>query len=92
MLQLYTFLPLKWVYVSAFAIFEVGSPICGTAPNSNALIVGRAIAGLGCAGISSGAMIVFASTVPLKKGPIYTGMIGGLYGMSTSTLQTIRRS
>ena len=41
--KLYTFLSIKWVYIVAIAIFEVGSAVCGAAPNSPALIVGRAV-------------------------------------------------
>ncbi|KAJ7105879.1 major facilitator superfamily domain-containing protein [Mycena epipterygia] len=81
--KFYTFLPIKWVYVTAVSIFEIGSLICGAAPTSNALIVGRAIAGLGSAGIFSGALIILANTVPLAKRPIYAGMIGGMYGISS---------
>lgn len=40
----------KWVYVMSIIIFETGSAICGGAPNMDALIVGRAIAGIGGAG------------------------------------------
>ncbi|KAJ7160574.1 major facilitator superfamily transporter [Mycena crocata] len=83
--KFYTFLPVKWVYIAAIAIFEVGSAICGAAPNSNALIIGRAIAGLGSAGIFSGAMIIVANTVPLSKRPIYSGMIGGMFGIASVT-------
>ncbi|KAI1772861.1 hypothetical protein F4818DRAFT_453266 [Hypoxylon cercidicola] len=36
-----------WVYIVFFAIFLVGSIICGWAPNSDTFIVGRAIAGIG---------------------------------------------
>ncbi|KAF8183479.1 MFS transporter [Mycena galopus ATCC 62051] len=81
--KFYTFLPIKWVYVGAITIFEIGSLLCGVAPNSNALIIGRAIAGLGSAGIFSGAMIIVANTVPLAKRPIYSGMIGGMYGIAS---------
>ncbi|KAF7327413.1 DHA14-like major facilitator [Mycena kentingensis (nom. inval.)] len=77
--KLYTFLRVKWVFLSAIAIFEIGSAICGAAPNSNALIIGRAIAGLGSAGIFSGALIIIAHAVPLSKRPIYTGLIGAMY-------------
>jgi MFS family permease len=35
-------------------LFEVGSAICGAAPNSIAFIIGRAIAGLGAGGVQSG--------------------------------------
>ncbi|KAJ6603604.1 putative efflux pump antibiotic resistance protein [Mycena vulgaris] len=81
--KFYTFLPIKWVYVAAITIFEIGSVICGAAPTSNALIVGRAIAGLGSAGIFSGAMIIVANTVPLAKRPMYSGLIGGMYGIAS---------
>ncbi|KAJ7615231.1 major facilitator superfamily domain-containing protein [Mycena polygramma] len=81
--RLYSFLSIKWVYVTAIAIFELGSLICGVAPSSTALIVGRAIAGLGSAGIFSGALIIVASTVPLEKRPLYTGLIGAMYGIAS---------
>ncbi|KAF8192242.1 MFS transporter [Mycena galopus ATCC 62051] len=74
--KLYTFLPVKYVFLSAISLFELGSLICGVAPSSNALIIGRAIAGLGSAGIFSGALIIIAHAVPLAKRPIYTGMYG----------------
>jgi MFS family permease len=35
------------VFIFAILAFELGSLICGVAPNSTALIVGRAISGLG---------------------------------------------
>ena len=56
--KFYSFFSIKWVYLIAISVFELGSLICGVAPNSLALIVGRAIAGLGSAGIFSGALIV----------------------------------
>ncbi|KAG5767435.1 hypothetical protein H9Q73_014246 [Fusarium xylarioides] len=37
----------KWVLFILTAIFEIGSIVCAAAPNSNALIVGRAITGIG---------------------------------------------
>ncbi|OCL13154.1 MFS general substrate transporter [Glonium stellatum] len=81
--KLYTFYSIKWIYLSALGIFEVGSLICGIAPTSNALIVGRAIAGLGAAGIFSGAILIVAHTVPLHQRPTYSGMIGGMYGIAS---------
>nr|GAT55039.1 major facilitator superfamily transporter [Mycena chlorophos] len=81
--RFYSFLPVKVVFLTAISIFELGSLICGVAPSSNALIVGRAIAGLGCAGIFSGALIIIANTVPLGKRPIYTGIIGAMYGIAS---------
>lgn len=56
--KLYAELRKKYVFLAALTIFEVGSIVCATAPTSVALIIGRAIAGLGGAGITSGALIV----------------------------------
>ena len=67
----------------ALAIFEIGSAVCGAAPNSTSLIIGRAVAGLGSAGIFSGAILIVANTVPLRKRPTYMGMIGGMYGIAS---------
>lgn len=64
-------------------IFEVGSAVCGAAPNSVALIIGRAVAGIGAAGVFSGALVIVAYTVPLVQRPIYTGIIGAMYGLAS---------
>ncbi|EXJ96431.1 hypothetical protein A1O1_01557 [Capronia coronata CBS 617.96] len=81
--KLYTFFSIKNVYLTSIVIFEVGSAVCGGAPTSDALIVGRAIAGVGSAGIFSGALVIIAYTVPLVKRPIYTGIIGAMYGIAS---------
>lgn len=41
-------------------IFEVGSALCGGAPNMNALIVGRVLAGLGATGIYTGSLFLIS--------------------------------
>ena len=74
---------MKWVYLIAIAIFELGSLICGVAPNSPALIVGRAIAGVGSAGVFSGSYLLIATSVPLAQRPTFNGLIGGVYGISS---------
>jgi EmrB/QacA subfamily drug resistance transporter len=81
--KLYTFFKIKNVFLTAIFIFEVGSAVCGSSPSSNALIVGRAVAGVGSAGIFSGALVIIAYTVPLVKRPIYTGLIGAMYGLAS---------
>ena len=75
--RLYTLFNIKWVFLIALLLFEIGSVICGAAPNAIALIVGRAIAGVGGSGIFSGALIILANSAPLDKRPLYTGFIGG---------------
>lgn len=56
--KLYAEFQVKWVFLAALAVFEIGSIICAAAPSSVVLIVGRAVAGAGCAGLMSGAFIV----------------------------------
>ncbi|KAL6709783.1 hypothetical protein ACN47E_001212 [Coniothyrium glycines] len=81
--KFYTFYSIKWVYLIALFIFEIGSLICGVAPNSTALIIGRAIAGVGAAGIFSGAILIISVTVPLRQRPTYMGLVGGMYGIAS---------
>lgn len=81
--RIYTYYHPKWVFVISVIIFEVGSAICGAAPNSTAFIIGRSIAGLGSAGIFSGATIIIVNIVPLHKRPMYQGFMGGIFGISS---------
>jgi MFS family permease len=48
--QIMTFSSTKTVYLTAVIVFEIGSLLCGVAPNIDFLIFGRAIAGCGAAG------------------------------------------
>ncbi|KAK8082773.1 efflux pump antibiotic resistance protein [Apiospora saccharicola] len=64
-------------------VFELGSLICGVAQNSVTLIIGRAVAELGSAGLMSGSLLILAHSVPLAKRPVYSGMIGGPYGVAS---------
>ncbi|CAI7577351.1 unnamed protein product [Penicillium palitans] len=81
--KVYKFFPLKISFLLAVFIFELGSLICGVAPNSVALIVGRAIAGIGAAGIGSGAFIIIAFIASPKRRPLFTGIIGMSYGIAS---------
>ncbi|KAK4157152.1 hypothetical protein C8A00DRAFT_40385 [Chaetomidium leptoderma] len=80
--KVFKYFPLKISFLIAIFIFELGSLVCGVAPSSTALIVGRAIAGVGAAGIGSGAYTIIAFTAPPKKRPIFTGIIGTAYGIA----------
>ncbi|KAF7335619.1 Major facilitator superfamily transporter [Mycena venus] len=77
--RLYSFLSLKWVYIAAIGVFELGSLICAVAPSSTALIIGRAIAGLGGSGLATGTLIICVSAVPLERRSIYMGLISAVY-------------
>ncbi|KAF2219511.1 major facilitator superfamily domain-containing protein [Elsinoe ampelina] len=81
--KLYNLFPIKWVFLSALAFFQLGSLICGAAPNSLALIMGRVVAGIGSGGIFSGALLIVAQNLPLQQRPIYNGMLGSMYAISS---------
>lgn len=72
----YVLLNTKWTYLASVVIFLIGSAVCGAAPNSIALIIGRAIAGIGGAGVVGGVLIIVAKSIPLRKRSLYTGLIG----------------
>ena len=55
--KLYTMFRVKWLLVIAVAILEIGSIVCAAAPNSAAVIVGRAIAGCGASGVLNGVLM-----------------------------------
>ncbi|QQK43489.1 major facilitator superfamily domain-containing protein [Penicillium digitatum] len=80
--RVYKILSVKRSFLVAVSIFEIGSLICGVAPSSTVLIVGRAIAGIGVAGIFSGALVIISMTVPLEKRPIVFGVNGMVWGIA----------
>jgi MFS family permease len=81
--KIYTFYSTKMVFLSAIGLFEIGSALCGVAPNSTAFIVGRAIAGLGSSGIFGGAIVIMVHTIPLAKRPMYQGLFGAVFGIAS---------
>ncbi len=82
--KIYTFVNPKWVYLGSLVVFEIGSVVCGAAPNSTALIIGRAIAGLGNAGLFQGAVIIIVYIIPLHKRPQYMGVLGTVFGVASA--------
>ena len=79
----YKYFNLKWTYLLSIGIFEIGSLICAVAKDSKTLIVGRAIAGMGGAGVSSGAYTIIGFSAPPKMRPAYTGILGVGYGVAS---------
>ncbi|KAK1725313.1 major facilitator superfamily domain-containing protein [Colletotrichum acutatum] len=81
--RVFTFYSTKVVYLIAIFFFELGSLLCGVAPNSVAFIIGRAIAGAGSAGIYSGSTILITTVTPLSKRAGYVGMMGAVFGIAS---------
>uniref|UniRef100_A0A8H7MYZ5 Major facilitator superfamily (MFS) profile domain-containing protein n=1 Tax=Bionectria ochroleuca TaxID=29856 RepID=A0A8H7MYZ5_BIOOC len=81
--RIYQIYSTKWVYVGSIIIFEVGSAICGAAPNSIAFILGRAIAGSGSSGIFTGGIMIMMPMVPLRKRPTFAAFFGMAFGLAS---------
>ncbi|KAK5948980.1 hypothetical protein OHC33_010066 [Knufia fluminis] len=79
--KFYIFFDVKWVFLSALSLFEVGSIICAVSNTSNTFIAGRAVAGLGAAGLFSGATAIVVLVAPLATRPVINGMIGAMFGV-----------
>jgi MFS family permease len=73
-----TFYAPKWVLMTAISLFEIGSAICGAAPNSTAFIIGRAVAGLGFSGIFNGGIVTIQRVLPLNIRPMAIGVMGAI--------------
>jgi MFS family permease len=83
--RIYTFYNVKWSYIALLLVFELGSIVCAVAPNSTTLIVGRAVAGVGAAGLLSGAAVIISYCVPLRKRAILMATLSGTYGIGSVT-------
>lgn len=79
--KMYQLFPIKWVFLSGIAIFEIGSLVSALAPTSSAFIASRAVSGLGFAGIGTGALIIIAHSAPLEQRPLFTGIVGAMEGI-----------
>ncbi|KAI1616987.1 putative efflux pump antibiotic resistance protein [Exophiala viscosa] len=75
--RLYTHFAAKRIFLSFFALFELGSLLCGVSTSSKMLVVSRAVAGIGSAGLVNGALTILSNSIPLPKRPAY---LGGLMG------------
>ncbi len=81
--QMYSQFSVKWTYITCVVLFEVGSAVCGAAPNMSALIVGRAICGAGGSGTYTGVMTLLSILTDEKERPAYLGVTGVTWGLGT---------
>ncbi|CAK1360213.1 uncharacterized protein RHO25_003531 [Cercospora beticola] len=81
--KLHSLFNIKWLYLWNFLIFELGSGIAGGAPTMNAMIVGRAIAGIGGCGVYIGSLTFFSVITTEKERPFYISLITPVWGVGT---------
>ncbi|KAK4673967.1 LOW QUALITY PROTEIN: hypothetical protein QC763_0019460 [Podospora pseudopauciseta] len=79
--RIYSQFSSKWFYIFNVALFEVGSAICGAAPNIDVLIAGRAICGVSGSGLYVGVMSLIAVTTTMAERPLYVSSTGLTWGL-----------
>lgn len=50
----------NWLYILGIIVFEIGSALCGAAPNINTFIIGRVVAGIGSTTIYTGSLFLLS--------------------------------
>ncbi|KAG1053037.1 hypothetical protein G6F43_004853 [Rhizopus delemar] len=73
----------KWILMFGIGLFLFGSVLCGAATTMIMLIVARAIAGIGAAGINSMVFIIISDIVPLEKRGSYQGIINAVFALAS---------
>jgi MFS family permease len=79
----YHYFQLRTTFLTAILVFEIGNVICATAPNSELLIFGRIVAGMGGGGVMTGAFISIALTAGPDRRAAYMGLVGVTFGTSS---------
>ncbi|KAH7092163.1 putative efflux pump antibiotic resistance protein [Paraphoma chrysanthemicola] len=77
---LYTLFDLKIMFIGSIILFEAASALCGAAPTLDALIIGRAIAGIGGTGIFLGILNYFSLCTTEQERGRYISGIGVVWG------------
>lgn len=80
--SLYRLFKVEVVYQVCIIVFEVGSIVCATAQTGPAFIIGRAIAGLGAAGLVQGALCIISHTVKFEQRSFYNGIVTSVFGVA----------
>ncbi|KAF1844287.1 MFS general substrate transporter [Cucurbitaria berberidis CBS 394.84] len=79
--RIYALFDAKWLYIFFVVLFCGGSALCGGAPNMDAFIVGRVIAGVGGIGIYLGVMTLLSVNTTTTERPMYLGLVGLVFGV-----------
>ncbi|KAI1380392.1 MFS general substrate transporter [Hypoxylon crocopeplum] len=81
--KIYRIFDIKYSFLGAVLLFELGSLASAAAPSSTIFIIGRAIAGMGSAGLFSGSIVILSYSLPLRRRPFMFGMFGCMWGIAS---------
>jgi MFS family permease len=87
--RVYVYFEPKVIYLTFLLVFEIGSIVCATAPVSIALIIGRAIAGCGAAGMLTGSLAIFARRSPPRRRPRGMAIMAGISSLAMMLGSTV---
>ncbi|KAJ3208893.1 hypothetical protein HK099_008632, partial [Clydaea vesicula] len=73
----------KSLCIVAITLFEIGSFLCGAAPDMNTLIIGRIVAGIGGAGIFTIVLVIIADIVSYEDRGKFQGLIFAVFGVAS---------
>ncbi|ERT01066.1 Major Facilitator Superfamily protein [Sporothrix schenckii 1099-18] len=74
----------RWPLITSGVLFMAGSAVCGRATSMTALIAGRAVQGIGGAGIGVLCEIVVCDLVPLRQRGTYMGAVLSMVGLGAA--------
>ncbi|SHI63668.1 drug resistance transporter, EmrB/QacA subfamily [Actinomyces denticolens] len=73
----------KTLFLIAIALFLVGSALCGTADSMTALIVWRALQGLGGGGLMISSQAITGDLIPPRVRGTYMAPMGAMFGIAS---------
>lgn len=73
----------KPIFMAAIACFMVGSLLAGLSQSMTAIIIARAVQGLGAGGLMVTAQAIIADVVPPRERGRYMGIIGSVFGVAS---------
>ncbi|KAJ4481144.1 major facilitator superfamily domain-containing protein [Lentinula aciculospora] len=80
--KVYNMFNTKYVYILAIIIFEVGSIIGASAPQSSVLVIGRAVAGVGATTVFAGGMAIVTNIFPEDQRPLHISFLQSMFGIA----------
>ncbi|KAK3897143.1 major facilitator superfamily domain-containing protein [Staphylotrichum tortipilum] len=83
--KIYTVLPIKHVYLAFLVVFEAGTIVCAASTSSYIFVIGRAVTGIGSAGLLSGALLtIIAACIPAIR-PVVTAVAMAMISIGSIT-------
>lgn len=81
--KLYGLFDAKWLYIASVVLFMAASALCGGAPNMQAEVVGRVLAGVGGNGMYLGVLTILSVNTSDHERPVYLSLVGVSFGVGT---------